>query len=145
MKEPEKVVRKSEAGIANELLKEVGLRLEFARMTLGHIQTEMADVIGVHKNTYGRWERGEREMGIEALYALREQGIDLNWLITGVGHIQGDQGDQPEFDLEALTDAYLTVDNMLKTKGFPMLSNRGKAELLVAIYKQKIAESLSGE
>lgn len=114
-------------------------------MTLGHIQTEMADVIGVHKNTYGRWERGEREMGIEALYALREQGIDLNWLITGVGHIQGDQGDQPEFDLEALTDAYLTVDNMLKTKGFPMLSNRGKAELLVAIYKQKIAESLSGE
>lgn len=88
-------VRNSESDIANDELLRIGKRLEQARLRLGHLQAGMADLLGVHKNTYGRWERGEREMGAAALAGLHSIGWNLNWVLTGEG---------PE-RLEALQDS----------------------------------------
>jgi len=61
----------------------IGTRLERARGRRN--QGEMADALGVHKNTYARWERGQREIGAEALAALAAEGWNINWLLTGAG------------------------------------------------------------
>ncbi len=51
----------------------------------------MAKALGVHKNTYGRLERGVREVGVDVLAALTRMGWNANWLLTGEGpdHLDG--------------------------------------------------------
>lgn len=48
-------------------------------------QAAFAARIGVHKNTLGKYERGEREIGAEALLALVRMGWNANWVLTGEG------------------------------------------------------------
>jgi len=44
-------------------------------------------VLGVHANTIGNYERGDRQPDTEFLGLLRERiGADINWLITGEGN-----------------------------------------------------------
>lgn len=45
----------------------------------------MAAVLRVHKNTYARWERGERDPGATDLIPLIEHGWNPLWLLTGDG------------------------------------------------------------
>lgn len=45
----------------------------------------MASRMGVYKNTYSRWERGEREPSASDLICLANDGWNLNWLLTGYG------------------------------------------------------------
>lgn len=48
-------------------------------------QAAFAARLGVHKNTLGKYERGEREIGAEALLALVRMGWNANWVLTGEG------------------------------------------------------------
>ena len=47
---------------------------------------EFASLLGVHPNTIGNYERGDRQPDPEFFGLLRERaGADINWLITGEG------------------------------------------------------------
>jgi transcriptional regulator with XRE-family HTH domain len=48
-------------------------------------QADFAVSIGVHKNTYGGYERGEVEVGAEALRQLASRGWSPLWVLTGYG------------------------------------------------------------
>lgn len=45
----------------------------------------MATRMGVYKNTYARYERGEREPSASELVCLCKEGWNVNWLLTGEG------------------------------------------------------------
>lgn len=45
----------------------------------------MASRMGVYKNTYSRWERGEREPSASDVACLVRDGWNANWLLTGQG------------------------------------------------------------
>ena len=60
----------------------IGKRLEHIRGSM--TQGDMAERLGVHKNTYARWEREEREIGAEALARLVKEGWNGNWLLDGI-------------------------------------------------------------
>ncbi len=62
---------------------DIGSRLAQLRGT--EPQADFAKKIGVHKNTWARWERGERALDIEALLALRAMGINTDWVLSGEG------------------------------------------------------------
>lgn len=61
----------------------LGLRLLKTRSSKS--QPERAAELGVHKNTYARWERDEAEIGAEALTRIVGEGWNVNWLLTGEG------------------------------------------------------------
>jgi len=66
--------------------KEVGERLRALRATRGMISDEVAAEIGTRGGTYRRWERGEVQPPMEALYEIqRATGCSLNWLICNLG------------------------------------------------------------
>lgn len=47
---------------------------------------DFASALGVHANTIGNYERGDRQPDTDFLGLLRERvGVDINWLITGEG------------------------------------------------------------
>lgn len=61
----------------------IGDRLKQIR---GHqSQASFAKVLGVHKNTLGGYERGERHPDSELLSALISLGYNANWVLTGQG------------------------------------------------------------
>lgn len=43
----------------------------------------MAELIGVSKNSWERYERGAVRPGTDVLASIGRQGIDLHWLVTG--------------------------------------------------------------
>ena len=63
--------------------KAIGARLLVVRG--GDTQEGMATRMGVYKNTYSRWERGEREPSASDLVHLVAEGWNINWLLTGEG------------------------------------------------------------
>lgn len=48
-------------------------------------QGAFAEELGVHKNSLGHYERGNRVPDAETLLKLVEMGFDANWLLTGKG------------------------------------------------------------
>ena len=66
------------------LKKEVGNRLKKWRLKKGLTQKELAEVLGVSRQTVASWEIGRTEIPYKALKKLKEEfGLDLNWLISG--------------------------------------------------------------
>ncbi len=63
----------------------IGKRLSFARRQLNLTQAEMAKLLGLTEGTYARYERGSFTPKAPQLAELRRCGIDLNWLLTGIG------------------------------------------------------------
>nr|WP_321258491.1 helix-turn-helix transcriptional regulator [uncultured Pseudodesulfovibrio sp.] len=62
-------------------------RLKEARGNLG--RDEFAEILGVHKNTLGRYERGESESTSGLLALLCTQlGISSQWLLFGAGEMK---------------------------------------------------------
>lgn len=57
-----------------------------ARFALGLNMDQMASALGVDRNTWGKWERGERHPGAAAVTAinlllhLHERGLLAGWL-----------------------------------------------------------------
>lgn len=56
-------------------------RLRAERKRLGLSQGEFADLIGIHRNTQARYERGEREPDTAYLDAICKTGIDVGYVI----------------------------------------------------------------
>ncbi|MBB6244823.1 helix-turn-helix domain-containing protein [Rhodanobacter sp. MP1X3] len=65
------------------LKEEQGARLALIRGS--ESQASFAPKIRIHKNTLGNWERGEREIGAEALKHLADLGWSPLWVLTGLG------------------------------------------------------------
>jgi len=62
---------------------EIGKRLAQIRGRANH--DAFSARLGVHKNTYGGYERGETEIGAGAIFRLVAEGWNANWLLTGEG------------------------------------------------------------
>lgn len=63
---------------------ETGLRL--TKIRGNESQHAFAATLGVHKNTYGNWERGETDVGADALRYLAKAGWNPIWVLTGEGN-----------------------------------------------------------
>lgn len=63
-----------------------GLGTRLVEMRGEATREEFASLLGVHPNTIGNYERGDRQPDPEFFGLLRERtGADINWLITGEG------------------------------------------------------------
>lgn len=62
-------------------------RLATARSFLGRTQEGMAVRFGLTRKTYSRSEAGERPLEAPELLHLREDGINIEWLLTGEGEM----------------------------------------------------------
>ncbi len=67
----------------------IGERL--AKVRGSRSRDEFSTHLGVHLNTYSRYERGERELGAQLLAQLALEGWNMNWLLTGKGPERLDQ------------------------------------------------------
>lgn len=64
----------------------VSERLKFARQKAKRTQEDLAQAIGTHKNTVGRWERGLGEPDAKAITSICETlGLSPYWLLSGEG------------------------------------------------------------
>ena len=85
----------------------VGARLEQIRSNLGLTQAEMGARIGLPLRTYTRYASGERSPSAEALQALVQIGINLNWLMSGEGQMRPGGAEAPP---PAPTSAAVALD-----------------------------------
>lgn len=76
-------VRTSPEESAKRPWAEIGERLAYIRS--GTAQPVQAAALGVHATTYGRLERGEREVGADVLARLADAGWNIGWVVTGQG------------------------------------------------------------
>jgi len=78
------------------------------RMVRGALsQEEFAAQLAVHKNTIGKYERGERQPEAEVLARLRsELGVDVNWLLTGEGAMRPGDAEVPPSAPTISSDAF---------------------------------------
>lgn len=81
----------------------IGSRL--ASIRASRAQPEMAEALGVSKTTYGRLERGQREVGADVLSRLAQLGWSPLWVLTGIEPAQLAKG----VPSEAATDTALVV------------------------------------
>ena len=127
-------------------LRSVGERL--TRVRGQRSQAEFSKLVGLHKNTLGTYERGEREIGAEALASLVEHGVNVNWLLSGegpmllvdVGYQVSEEGarydpSQPlGLDTQRLLDAIAAVEEGLASIQ-RVLPPEKKAELIQLAYE----------
>lgn len=64
---------------------DIATRLREIRERLGMDQNEMAQRLGLSKQTLGRYERAEREAPASIISALSALGVSPMWLVTGEG------------------------------------------------------------
>jgi phage repressor protein C with HTH and peptisase S24 domain len=88
-------------GTQNVIAAAIGERLSQIRGTKS--QGAFAEELGVHKNSLGHYERGNRVPDAETLLKLVEMGFDANWLLTGKGQHKAEHA-QPNLsqDIEKL-------------------------------------------
>lgn len=66
----------------------VGQRVRLARRDKNLNQEELAERIGIHRNSLVRYERGERGIDVALLVRISEVlGVSLHWLVTGEGEM----------------------------------------------------------
>ena len=63
---------------------EIGKRIADAREKVGLSQPQLADLVGVHKQTIGNYERGTHKPSLKLLPLIAEAtNEDLRWLVHG--------------------------------------------------------------
>ncbi len=73
------------------LIHEIAQRLYEERKRLGKTQKEMAEVLGVTHQWYGKVERGSSGPSLEMLYELyRKCDVDIGFVLTGKSPPQTD-------------------------------------------------------
>ena len=58
-------------------------RIKEERKRLGLTQVQAADLAGVTRESWGKYERGEQVPGGEVLFAFAEAGADIQYIIRG--------------------------------------------------------------
>ncbi len=93
--------------------------------------------MGIHKNTLGTYERGEREIGAEALARLQAAGWNIEWLLSGQGTPRRafhGKSHAVSLDPEKLLAAIETVEEGLAVTGRTATA-AGKAALVAKVYE----------
>lgn len=68
----------------NSLYIEIGSRLRNERKLLGYTQEQIAEIIGITENHYGKIERGVRSLSLEnTIIIYKKLNIDITYLLTG--------------------------------------------------------------
>lgn len=86
-------------------------RLKTARKDLGLNQAEAAELCGVSREMWGKYERGIAVPGGEVLFAFAAAGADVQYILTGIrsGNLAGAVVlDREE---EALLDNYRNIED----------------------------------
>lgn len=113
----------SEAGSGNRL---AAIAERLVRVRDGQSQAAFASTIGVHKNSVGNYERGDREIGALALAGIADVGWNINWLLTGRGPERIDALQTPantqfsataDVDLPSLQEAIEDTLTLLRQTG----------------------------
>lgn len=97
--------------------------------------------MGVHKNTYARWEREERELGASDLARLIAMGWNPNWVLTGDGpeRMGGNESAQQRhsqavrLDVGRLKSAVKLLEVALELSG-KVMGPADKADLVADLY-----------
>ena len=66
---------------------QIGSRIKQWRKHLNLTQVGFAELSGVHIGVLKKYERGVNVPGGEALGAFSKTGVNVNWLLTGEGHM----------------------------------------------------------
>ena len=66
------------------MLKGFGKRLRQERKRLGMSVEDFAELSGIHANSLGNYERGERAVSAALMLAWHDVGVDVGFLLTGV-------------------------------------------------------------
>lgn len=112
----------------------VGPRLKQVRRELGLNQPEMAAQVCVKLRAYQQYESGERLPQAESLAALSRLGINVGWLLTGVGSMHESALPQG-INMDALEGAIDAVEELLGARK-ANLSPAKKAKLIALLYKE---------
>lgn len=130
-KEERTYVRSStEQTAKQEMVSGVGGRLAEVRGPA--LQKAFAQLLGVHVNTYARWERGEAEIGASALARLHQLGVNPTWVVTGKGGKQLVEASSPGLRREELSMAIQLAAEALEGKSLPPEKH---AELVSLVYE----------
>ena len=121
---------------------EAGARLELARDLLGLKQAQWAAALGVGLSTYHRYRRGEAAPGMPELARAAALGIDMNWLVTGIGSPRRNAPPAPADEAstgaplleDLLENVIRSVELYLAAQGLGMAPDR-KARLVVVLYR----------
>lgn len=110
----------------------------------GESQDEFGALLGVSKDTVGKYERGKIKPGAEVLLALREKrGVDINWLLTGEASAPEAGGSAP-LNREALAGAIAAVEDLLAERNLTLVPDK-KAKLIALVYGQLTGASADGQ
>ncbi|MFS7242291.1 helix-turn-helix domain-containing protein [Serratia proteamaculans] len=74
----------------------LGARLREERNRLGLTQAELAEIVGIHKNSQGNYENDVKSPDSKYLSMVAEHGIDILYVVTGV------KTPQPDVSVEEL-------------------------------------------
>jgi transcriptional regulator with XRE-family HTH domain len=114
---------------------------ERLKMVRGNIhQKRFAEMLDVHVNTLGRWERGEQcpnQQDICKILQIRPS-INPEWILTGEGPMERTADPKPAnsakpVNLSLLKDVIAAVEDHLASKGLKLVSEK-KAELITVLY-----------
>ncbi|HHH3032411.1 TPA: helix-turn-helix domain-containing protein [Serratia marcescens] len=61
----------------------LGSRLREERNRLGFTQAELADLVGIHKNSQGNYENDVKSPDSKYLSTVAEHGVDILYVVTG--------------------------------------------------------------
>lgn len=61
----------------------LGARLREERVRLGLTQSELAEIVGIHKNSQGNYENDVKSPDSKYLSGLAEHGFDILYVVTG--------------------------------------------------------------
>ncbi|MCC5811171.1 MAG: helix-turn-helix transcriptional regulator [Ectothiorhodospiraceae bacterium] len=116
---------------------EIGGRI--AQIRGSRSQAAFAKDLGVHKNTLGGYERGERKPDAEFLSALMRAGYSANWVITGEGpmllkDLQAAPGATSGMDLDLLERVGRTTFEELQARRLH-LEPAAQARLVRVLYR----------
>lgn len=100
-------------------------------------QASFAVKHGAHRNTYGKYEREDRDPAWAFLVNLAKSGVNVNWLLTGEGPmLLSEQVRVRPLHLDALQMVVELVENEIVARGGPgRLDAAKKAELISLLYE----------
>lgn len=68
-------------------MKEIAMRLRQWRKSIKMTQIEFAESVGINIGIIRKYEGGRSIPGGQSLIALSKTGVNLHWLLTGVGEM----------------------------------------------------------